>query len=1056
MVTITLPKRIQPGTLEQVLALSSAEREIAKRALLAAGGGTGDVRIVLSRIKVEAERKKQEAERKRIAQEKQRREAEERAAKGRRQIRAAEKKRKAAKAAKQTIAGQLEGLPPPTVGFQRAVEKREAGQTLSPAEKTAIRARGILVTRKLAGTFSKDVSPIQEIKSIEKFQTIEAQRLRGVSAQSRETNFGVTLQPGERLAFKPGTLGALTESQRITFGQEFLSAIGRGEFPTQEIRPQEVIAVPSGQRVPPGFALIDPSSGERVFGAFGETAGQIRTRIRREGTTLERTALTIFPSITRADPLGLETLGVAISSAQQRVAGAFGRRFPRFAREFPAVDVGAKRTRREEEAIAMAFTPSGATLVSTPRFLATSPIVQTAAFAGAGLVAGGIVAGVSETLTTIPTFAPAVARGLQVAAVVAPTAAFVSPAILGPAAEAFVVRPTRKQVRDIREAGGGDEDVFAAVGGKAINIAAFATGFGVGVREGLPIKIRGVQVGGETRVQGVFFDPGLGGGKGVVPILTKSTIKQQVVTKAGETSFRLVQGRTQFGLAKGFSLGNPLEQSFTPSGNVETFLFRQSVKNLPLAERQFLNSALAITSKTQFASSPVVKAQSFRQVTSFQKLSPQGQKNLVRFIKQQQNFQVFGSSAQTVQLKGGLGRQPADIDIQFFGSTAKSKAKEFGKLLRLTEGGANVQISQQNQVSIKVAGKFQKILDVHGIDREIAPSAVKNPFGFSSEPRTIRVSGIPTSRLSQEGVAKLASVGSLQPSGAIGPDPVKRLKDVADFFIIQRELAGTKVFGKAAIDKQLILFKQAAVSKFGPEIFLERGPLLGFSATETPSAVALLTPSAGVAASLSAPSKVSFAASPSPSFSKSIPRSISASVSASSVSASPSLSPSSASPSPSRSLSLSPSVSTSASVSPSASSSPSPSVSPSGSPSVSPSLSPSLSPSPSPSVSVPRPFGFIPFVPFGRTRLFKGKTTGSSFISRQPLLFQPSFTAIQLGIFGPTPLLPGGLGVSPFAIRAIPIVGRERLRRGARRRPRRKATRKKVTRKKTVRRRKKR
>ncbi len=139
-------------------------------------------------------------------------------------------------------------------------------------------------------------------------------------------------------------------------------------------------------------------------------------------------------------------------------------------------------------------------------------------------------------------------------------------------------------MKEIRKAGGGAEDVFAAVGGKVVNIAAFSLGFKAGVAKGLPIKARGVQVGGETRVQGVFFDPGLGGGKGVVPILTKSTIKEQVVSKSGQVSFRLVQGKTQFGLARGFSLGSPLKQSFTPSGNVETFLFRQNLRNLPAVE----------------------------------------------------------------------------------------------------------------------------------------------------------------------------------------------------------------------------------------------------------------------------------------------------------------------------------------------------------------------------------------------------------------------------------------------------------------------------------------
>ena len=297
---------------------------------------------------------------------------------------------------------------------------------------------------------------------------------------------------------------------------------------------------------------------------------------------------------------------------------------------------------------------------------------------------------------------------------------------------------------------------------------------------------------------------------------------------------------------------------------------------------------------------------------------PETGKALNEFFQSQKNYEIYGSTPTKAQLQNY--RTPKDLDVVFNEQSGAVKAKEIAGVINKFEG-PGVAATNEGQILVRGIKKF----DIHGFDNPAEFSIVNQPFGFNKLPSR-KVSGIPTSQLSQEGVNKLSSVGSLQPEGFVGPNMVRRGKDIADFYVIQKELIevlGRK--GSITAATQNTLYMESAINYFGQDLLTKDYPkLLGYSSPNYNA------PSPG-AFFISLPSVSSI-----PSYSSS----------------SPAKSPNSSIPS-----SLSFSKSRSASSYPS----PSPSRSPNSSPSPSPKPSPSmfsLSPSPSPSRSPSPVFSF--------------------------------------------------------------------------------------------------
>lgn len=634
-----------------------------------------------------------------------------------------------------------------------------------------------------------------------------------------------------------------------------------------------------------------------------------------------------------------------------------------------------------------------------------------------------------------------VGRGISALPKVGQTAVSVGTVgLIGTSATLKTVKAASQAPKELRA-----EAIILGAGEPLTQVSAFA----VGVKPSIsPVQFKSVQI-GKSDVTGVFLKtPFAKAGQGVLPLVTKAT----TVSAKGVATTRFGVGQ----LPSNFVVGTP-ETQFTPSGNIETFIFKKGLGNLPKQDQAFVLKNLNVAQITRSAKVPVVKKDVIQQSQAFKQLSPKGQKAFVKFVEKNtasvfRQGRVFGSSASSAQLDRGIGRDVHDIDIRFEGVSAASKAKSLQAILSKTEGASAVKVLKQGQVTITKNGVTTKLADLHGIEKiESNIKAVENPFGFP-EKAAIKVGKININQLSQEGINKLASVGSLQPSGRIGPDATRRIKDVGDFFVIQESLA--KAVGGAKGAKALAQLQQTktiALSKFGKEAFGgQQDAFLGVTRSLSSSSVG--SPSLAVSGAIAIPSlKVNIAKevsktsssiiSPSPrgggvsvtivgspsSLSPSISRVpiVSASFSPSKFK-SPSLSPSK-SPSPSiiRSPSLSPSPgSPSSSLSPSpspGSPSLSPSLSPSFSPSLSPSQSPSRSPSPSPSPSgQPFPtggFGFpgLPFVPQFKRALPK-RTKKTRPITR----FSPSISGAVLGIrLNETPREIPGIGFNPFQLRGV-------------------------------------
>jgi hypothetical protein len=586
------------------------------------------------------------------------------------------------------------------------------------------------------------------------------------------------------------------------------------------------------------------------------------------------------------------------------------------------------------------------------------------------------------------------------------------------------------------------EAIILGAGEPLTQVGAFA----VGVKPGIsPVQVRSVQI-GESDVSGVFLKaPFATAGQGVLPVVTKAT----TVTAKGVATTRFGVGQ----LPKNFVVGTPQTQ-FTPSGNIETFIFKKGLGSLPKQDQVFVLKNLDVAKVTRGAKVPVVKKDVLQQSQAFKQLSPKGQKAFVKFVEKNtagvfRRGRIFGSSASTAQLDRGLGRPVKDIDIRFESVSGAAKAKALQNILAKTEGASSVKVLKQGQVTITKNGVTTKLADLHGIEKVQSDiKAVENPFGFP-EKGTVKIGKLNVNQLSQEGINKLASVGSLQPSGRIGPDATRRIKDVGDFFVIQESLA--KTIGGAKGAKALANLQQTktiALSKFGKDAFSgQQDAFLGVTRSISSSAV---SPSVKATSTVTIPSlKVSVpkeisasSVSPSsaPQFSVSLIASPSPSLQKSPVISS-SLSPQrSPSPSLQRSPSLSPSTQRSPSLSPSASPSPSispslsPSISPSISPSLSPSISPSLSPSPSPSPSItggPVPVGGIgfpglPFVPQFRRGPAKRRKKAAP-VTR----FSPSISGAVLGIrLTETPKELAIGGFDPFKIRGVVVKKKKKKKKG--------------------------
>lgn len=153
-------------------------------------------------------------------------------------------------------------------------------------------------------------------------------------------------------------------------------------------------------------------------------------------------------------------------------------------------------------------------------------------------------------------------------------------------------------------------------------------------------------------------------------------------------------------------------------------------------------------------------------------------------------------------------RTPADIDIQL-GTSDLGKASKFASdLTRVLKGvGETVRISSESPTMIEadVGGKWAHAVDIHYAGEPNADLISAGGWGYKYARPTTQIEKLPVMSLSEQGLRKGAdSILGFNYDMSIGP-VAHRLKDVPDFFQVQRTLLeSARPSGKVAEAQSLL------------------------------------------------------------------------------------------------------------------------------------------------------------------------------------------------------------------------------------------------------------
>jgi hypothetical protein len=521
---------------------------------------------------------------------------------------------------------------------------------------------------------------------------------------------------------------------------------------------------------------------------------------------------------------------------------------------------------------------------------------------------------------------------------------------------------------------------------------------------------------GDIVGQAVFLKGATKGIKKVSPKISYQKLK--VPTTTGEkilyrgiTIEKGTRGKPLIGVAEGkINIGTPkipLKKSYLKSGLIvetpaQTAIIRKSIPaKFPKSEVAKFEKGLAITRSTELTPSRFVQRRFIQETKT---LTPSGVKEVLKFSKKQK-AQVYGSYAARQQMPPKLARKPADIDVQLPSGISEAQATSLTKSLvsKLRRKGRKVRIGEQSPTLIeaKVGKEWHHAVDIHTAEqaiKDISSPAVggERVYGLRLGQKPIKIEGVQTMRLSEQGVRKFGSIATIREKG-FAP-AAHRLKDIPDWFATQETLIRSKLFGKTRLLRELEktkalypeqLFKAEAPSKvqvYAPKQKVAPSgipSITGYFALSVPK-----TPSPKILPSIGKPVSLSQIL-PSPSVSVSIskmPKYPSVSISKS-VSKSLSLSISK-----SIGKSISPSVSPKVSIAkyPSLTSISPPSYPPSSPPSYPPSSPPSYPPSSPPSYPPSSPPSYPPYLPPSYPPLVPPKLTDIELKLKKPRKRKPS------------------------------------------------------------------
>ena len=175
---------------------------------------------------------------------------------------------------------------------------------------------------------------------------------------------------------------------------------------------------------------------------------------------------------------------------------------------------------------------------------------------------------------------------------------------------------------------------------------------------------------------------------------------------------------------------------------------------------------------------------------------------VVKEFAKTQDATIFGSFPQQAKILPEFIREVGDIDIKVSGSTKNAGILAKGLTTDLIKAGETARISPKEVTSIETlrGGEFIKAVELKTKEMgelEVLKGEVgESVLGLKIQQPRIKIEGIKSTKLSEQGLAKGSSIFTLRKGESgfeIMPKP-KRVKDIADFFSVQKSLIDSRIF----------------------------------------------------------------------------------------------------------------------------------------------------------------------------------------------------------------------------------------------------------------------
>ena len=301
-----------------------------------------------------------------------------------------------------------------------------------------------------------------------------------------------------------------------------------------------------------------------------------------------------------------------------------------------------------------------------------------------------------------------------------------------------------------------------------------------------------------------------------------------------------VRGKPLIGIAEGkIRLGTPkvslskATKPFVVETPAQTAIFQKSLAKVakPTEVTKF-KGLLDITRVTEKTPSKFVQKSFIKETKS---LTPKGVEEVLKFAKKEK-AQVYGSFAARQQTPKDLARVSADMDIQLKIGAEASALKTKQLVLKLQKIGEPVRISKKTPtlIEVQVGKEWHHAVDIHSIEQAIAEASPaiggEKIYGLQLGQKPIKIKGIETMRLSEQGVRKMGSIATARPGKKITFAPeAHRIKDIPDWFASQETLLRSKFLPQSARLAKLQKLKSLYPAEIFKQPILEQPKVLLYS-----------------------------------------------------------------------------------------------------------------------------------------------------------------------------------------------------------------------------------